>query len=452
MPATNPETPAHAPWIARACLLVMLAGVLAVVAIVPLLVDPTSIGYVYYAPKARALWVLGPLLALAWLGHAVLLPCSIDRPVLVPALLFALAAAAATWGSVDSRWSLWGADWRNEGLLTLLAYVAVFLASSALSSLWLVRWWRTALLSGASAVALYGVAQYAGYEWLIRDWQRQGWWQAFSTTGNPNWLGAYMALVAPLALAAVVAARRRGDLALAAAALLLLYLTALFTWGRAAWLALAFALAITTALVLRRWRVLPVRRYLAALLCLVAVTALFLAPWSPLRPRGPGSPAPGAAAPLARVQSAVERRDTSTELRFYLWRKGTALLARRPLLGYGPEALVAVFPQRDPEKLRLLGTIPVDKAHNETLDMALSLGLLGAGAFWWLVLVCLRRAWIATRAADTRGMLGIACFAGIVAYLFDLQFHFSVVSVAPVFWSVLGAAAALGAARDGRDD
>ncbi|MBI2466469.1 MAG: hypothetical protein HYV62_01405, partial [Candidatus Rokubacteria bacterium] len=205
MPATTPDT------LARACLLVMLGGVLAVVAVVPLLVDPTTPANIYYAIKARALWGLAPLLALAWLGRAITRPAPIDRAVVLPALVFALVAAAATWGSVDSRWSLWGAPWRDEGLLTLRAYVAVFLAAAALRRRALIRWWWAATLAGASAVALYGIAQYAGYEWLTRDWQRQGWWAAFSTTGNPNWLGAYTALVEPLALAAVVTARRSRD-------------------------------------------------------------------------------------------------------------------------------------------------------------------------------------------------------------------------------------------------
>lgn len=447
MPASKPD------MLARACLLAMLGGVVAVVAVVPLLVDPTTPANIYYAIKARALWGLAALLALAWLGRAIFLPRSVDGAVVLPALVFALVACAATVGSVNWRWSLWGAAWRNEGLLTLLAYVAVFLASASLRTLALIRWWWLATLGGASAVALYGIAQYAGYEWLIRDWQRQIWWQAFSTTGNPNWLGAYMVLVTPLALAAVVTVRRQRNIALAGAALLLLHLAALFTWGRAAWLALALVLAVATALVLRSQQRLSVHRCLAAMLCLAAVTALFLTPGGPLGPRGPRSPAPGTVTPLARALSTIELKDTSTELRLYLWPKAAALLVRRPLLGYGPEALVAVFPQEDPEKLRILGDrIPVDKAHNETLDMALSIGLLGVGAFWWLVAVCLRRAWIATRAADDRAMLGIGCLAGIVAYLFDLQFHFSVVSVAPVFWSVLGVAAALGRAPANHND
>lgn len=431
------DTQARAPAVSRACLLVMLGGVLAVVSIVPLLVDPANPANIYYAPKAHALYVLAPLLALAWLGRACLRPASVDRAVLLPALAFAVVAIAATVGSVDPAWSLRGAPWRNEGLWTLLAYVAIFLASASLRQPSLIRWWLAATLVGASLVALYGIAQYAGYEWIRRDWQRVGWWQAFSTTGNPNWLGAYMALALPLALAAVATARGAGGLVASTVALGLIHLTALLTYGRAAWLAVALVVGVTGALVFWQRRALPVHRYFGGLLLLALVTGIFFAPGSPLT-RGSEGPAP-----LPRAQSIVEWRDTSIELRFYLWRETAALLRRRPLLGSGPETLPLVFPQRDPGKVRILGTsLTVDKAHNETLDMAMSVGLLGVGTFWWLVLTCLRRAWRAAGTSDAAA-LGIACLAGILGYLFDLQFHFSVVSVAPVFWSVLGIAAGL---------
>jgi hypothetical protein len=45
-------------------------------------------------------------------------------------------------------------------------------------------------------------------------------------------------------------------------------------------------------------------------------------------------------------------------------------------------------------------------------------------------------------------LLASALTAGVAAYWFDLQFQFSVVSVAPVFWSALGILAGLPAGRD----
>lgn len=421
----------------------MAAGwsLLAVVLVVPLLLDLGNLANTYYYPKARALYFLAPVMLAAVAARAAAAPSSVDRQALRPALAFAVAASAATLTGVDPRWSLLGAPWRNEGLLTLLAYAVIFYASATvLTPAWRRRW-LAATLAGATLVALYGVAQYFGYEWLVLDRFRVGWAIAFSTTGNPNFLGAYMVLMMPLVVAAVLTARRWAVLALAVAALTVIYLAALYTFSRSAWASLALAVGLLGLLIVRFRRSMPVRRFAWSILFLAGLTAMFFIPGGPLvRPADMGLAVKEARMSLGEVGG-------SSGARAYVWPKSIALIARRPLLGYGPEALARVFPQQwNAEKRRIFGDDPItiDKAHNETLDMALSIGLLGVGAFLWLMVVALRRAWRAVRVGGPEQVLGMACVAGILGYWFDLQFQFSVVSVAPVFWSVLGVAAALG--------
>lgn len=421
----------------------MAAGwsLLAVVLVVPLLLDLGNLANTYYYPKARALYFLAPVMLAAVAARAAADPSSVDGQALRPALAFAVVASDATLTGVDPRWSLLGAPWRNEGLLTLLAYAVIFYASAtALNPAWRRRW-LAATLAGATLVALYGVAQYFGYEWLVLDRFRLGWMMAFSTTGNPNFLGAYMVLVLPMASAAILTARRPFTLALSVAALTVIYLAALYTFSRSAWASLALALGLFAALVVRFRGTLPVRRLVWTVILLTGLAAMFIMPDGPLtRPTDLG-------APVAEARSAIGEVGSSSSSRAYVWPKTAELLARRPLLGYGPEALPRVFPQQwDEEKRRIFGPVPltIDKAHNDTLDIAFSIGLLGLGAYWWLVVVALRRAWRAVRVGGPEQVLGMACVAGILGYWFDLQFQFSVVSVAPVFWSVLGVAAALG--------
>jgi putative inorganic carbon (HCO3(-)) transporter len=105
-----------------------------------------------------------------------------------------------------------------------------------------------------------------------------------------------------------------------------------------------------------------------------------------------------------------------------------------------------VFPQGwDEQRAQLFGATPVriDKAHNDTLDMAMSVGAFGVAAFGWVVASTVRNATSALGPRAPLPVLAAACVAAIAGYWVDVQWHFSVVSVAPVFWSVLGATSGL---------
>jgi O-antigen ligase len=421
-------------------ILVLGFAVVAVVLVVPLLLDIGSLRNTYYFPKARALYILSPLIVLAL---AVLRRTDrrvADPGIVIPTGLFMLCTIAATIFGVNPAWSLLGAPWRSEGMLTLLTYPVVLVGTLVLIRLGYLRVWLAAALAGATIVAGYGIAQYLGYEWLVRDGLRVNWWEAFSTTGHMNYLGAYMVLLLPIAAIAVVTAHRRVTLVLSVVSVLVMYLALLFTFSRAAWASGALAFLLLTAILVWNTRR-PPRRYAALLAVLAVVTVVFFLPNGPLAPR----PA-RAAAPLARARSSLATDTPSVQVRPYLWRQTLPLLLRRPLLGYGPEALTLVFPQSwDRERQRLFGPIPmrIDKAHNDTLDMAMSVGLLGLAAYWWLILASLRRGWAAFRSSGPNRLVALAAVVGILAFWFDLQFGFSIVSVAPVFWSVMGVAAGL---------
>lgn len=430
--------------LSRASLLTLTLGVLIIVGVVPLLLDLPRLDHTYYAPKARALYILTPVLAVAW-ATWIICDRQWDRLALVAAGMFVAAAAAATALSVNPQWSLRGASWRNEGLGAYLGYAAVFLASVVVGRAGRGRMWATAALLGGTLAAGYGVAQYLGYEWLVRDSQRLGWFQAFSTSGNPNFLGAYMVLLMPLAAAAALSARRTATLVCCSFAAGVIYLAVLCTYSRSAWVALAGAVLLFGALLVIQLRNVRMGRVLALAGVLAGITIAFLIPGGPLAPRAEYIN------PVARARSVLELQSSGVRARPYLWTHAVTLLAKRPILGYGPETLALVFPQDwNAEKQALFGEFPltIDKAHNDTLDLAMSVGVLGVLAFWSVLGLSLRRGWRAAGAGGPHALLASALTVGIAAYWFDLQFHFSVVSVAPVFWSALGILAGLPVGRD----
>lgn len=404
--------------------------VLVSVAIVPLLVDPANSLDPYYGLKAWALWLLIPALvtALSLAGW----DDGVRRQVQWKSLLaFVLAMVAATVLGVDPSWSLLGAPWRHEGALTLLAYALICAGTTAAFGRGRTGIWLAAVQIGATAVALGGVVQVLGWDWLPRDIQRAAWHQAFSTTGNPNWLGAYMVLAAPLAAAGVQRARSLAARMVGLAGFGLVVLAALMTLSRVTWVTLTLTLAIFG------WLARSQRGPVSSGFALAgAVAAFALAAF--LIPSGVRETAWG------RVQEVARHQTGPVQERLYLWNETGRLLVRRPILGYGPEALPRVFPQAwTADKRRLFGDEPmvIDKAHNDTLDLAMSAGIAGVAAFWWVILASTRRAWRAARSPGLHQPVAAACVAATVGYALHLQFNFSVVSVAPVFWSLLGMSA-----------
>ncbi len=427
-------------------MLLLIGVVMVAVGAVPLLLDLGNLGDTYYGVKARAVVILTPVLV------ASVLVTSGGRELrraglLWPLVAFAGVAVLATGLSVNPAWSIQGAPQRHEGLLSLLAYPAICAGTLVVVARGGWRLCCGAALACAAVVAGYGIAQYFGWEWLVRDPIRVFWWRPFSTSGNPNFLGAYMVLMSPLASAVLLTARRRMVAVLSGGALGLMVLAALCTYSRAAWLGLIVAAAVF-AVVLRLDRTADTppgimkARLSGAVVFVVVLAGLFFFPGSPLAIRRADWSA------AQRAQTAVEPGDPQAGFRqrSYLWSHTAALLLRRPLLGYGPETFALVFPQGwDDVRTQLFGGSPVriDKAHNDTLDMAMSMGALGLVAFGWVLVSTLRNAISAWGASSPPRVLTAACVAAIAGYWVDLQWHFSVVSVAPVFWSVLGATSGL---------
>ncbi|WP_173361727.1 O-antigen ligase family protein [Desulfitobacterium hafniense] len=131
--------------------------------------------------------------------------------------------------------------------------------------------------------------------------------------------------------------------------------------------------------------------------------------------------------------------------RGYIWSRSLPLLKNTLFLGYGPDTFAIVFPQHD-----ILGKMYayhgdmwqiVDKPHNQYLQIALNTGIISLLAFLFLVVYYLYqsfRLYVSNPFRDFLSQAGVAVFIAIVGYLGAAFFNDSVVSVAPVFWCLLG--------------
>lgn len=136
--------------------------------------------------------------------------------------------------------------------------------------------------------------------------------------------------------------------------------------------------------------------------------------------------------------------------RGYIWSRTFPLLENCLLVGYGPDTFVYNFPQNDfLAKYYSYNegfNITVDKAHNLYIQIFYSSGLIALLAFLAICVFYIAdslRLYAFRREYRTGQICGAAVMLAIVGYLAAGIFNDSVVSVAPVFWILLGTGAAL---------
>lgn len=135
--------------------------------------------------------------------------------------------------------------------------------------------------------------------------------------------------------------------------------------------------------------------------------------------------------------------------RGYIWSRSLPLLRETFLVGYGADTYAFEFPQDDLlGKWYAYGTpnMVVDKPHNMYLQIAINQGGIALVAFLVLVgsyLVQCVRLYVFKKAYESMHIVGISVMLAVVGYLGAGIFNDSVVSVAPIFWVLLGTGMAI---------
>ncbi|MDE6031682.1 MAG: O-antigen ligase family protein, partial [Oscillospiraceae bacterium] len=154
--------------------------------------------------------------------------------------------------------------------------------------------------------------------------------------------------------------------------------------------------------------------------------------------------------PINAEHIGFEGKELVGSSRGYIWSRTIPLLRKCVLTGYGADTFAYVFPQNDflakyysyAEGFH----ITVDKPHNLYLQIFISNGLVALIAFLGICLFYLVdcfRLYALKKEYRTEQIYGAAVMLAIVGYLTAGMFNDSVVSVAPMFWILLGVGCAL---------
>lgn len=157
--------------------------------------------------------------------------------------------------------------------------------------------------------------------------------------------------------------------------------------------------------------------------------------------------------PVNAEHIGFEGKERLGSSRGYIWSRTLPLLKNCLVTGYGADTFTYVFPQNDvlAKYYSYLTSdegfyITVDKPHNMYLQIFFSNGLIALIAFLGIVLFYLIdcfRLYALKKEYRPGQIMGAAVMLGVVGYLAAGMFNDSVVSVAPMFWVLLGVGAAL---------
>ena len=472
-----------------------LLGVISAAAalvLVPISVEPDTVlsnpGVAYYRAELKVFLAISAALLVAVAGLLLFDRRPLRFPVLVPVLALLGISALSTLLSERPAHSLVGD--RGEGLLSVAAGVLLFYTlAQGVNSYARLRFFLAAATTVAALIAVYGIAENYGFE-PISGWGNVPFadlGRSSATIGSSLTLAGYLTLMMGTATTLWMgAATRLGRLAWLVA-LALIGACWIYAEARGAILAGALALplvllAVKIKMGTLRILAIPVAVLLAAMAVAVAVSgvlgfstlsvntcAILLAylalvgvfAW--LLERGKillafllpvivlvCSVALLAATGVLTVSDLGVSRttpggegDISLQTRLYVWRDTIPMILDRPILGHGPDNYREPLLPYISENLGALiedssgNARRLDRAHNHTLQLAATTGLLGIAAYLWVLVSFFRHAY------GRGGWLLTALSGAVLVYVLQLQTAFPSVATDVAFWGILGASVAI---------
>jgi putative inorganic carbon (HCO3(-)) transporter len=435
--SARPTTETRITWILSG--LVSAAGLILPVTFSVVIPDD-----VFAFPKTVALWLFALAIG-ACMVALFLAGARPSRPRLLElsAIAYIALTALATVVASDPVFSLLGERSQYQGLLSSVAYMALFAgAVVALTTPARVRVMAIAVLASSTAAAVYALVQWFSLDPIFAELYKG---RVFSTVGQANALATTLAAGVVVSLALAVVHRRAARLAIAGC--IVLCLAALVvTFSRGGYVALVVGLAVALIVVIpgirrsvnRKWA----RRLVGATAAGLLVVGLIAVAWRPA-----GELVERVA---ARTTSIADANEGSNRSHLDLWTVGLRIAIDHPALGTGPDSYATVFPSyRDAvlssDSAEKLARFRPESPHNVYLAIAAGAGFPALAAFVVLIGSCFALGIRAVRQSSVAVRLALAGLLGaLTVHLVTIVFMTAEPATFALFWILLGALAGLG--------
>lgn len=378
-----------------------------------------------------------------WIGKMVIEQKIVIRktPLDIPLFLFLASQVISTLVSIDRHTSLFGYYGRfNGGLISIICYIILYyaLVSNEINVLNLVR----VSLFSSLFVIVWGLPSRLGFDfscWIFTGSPTNACWTSqfnpavrmFSTIGQPNWLGAYLAVNFFLGLYFFCREKKVNRATfLISGYLLLNFITLLFTRSKSALGAITVGLSIYFIYAMMvNWKesVNNVRRYLIIFAIIFIPIVIFKTGIEKVdRYLRPNFSLSHSTTRETTVDQPLPSGVTdSLDIRKIVWRGGLDVARLYPFFGSGVETFAYSYYFVRPKEHNLTSEwdFVYNKAHNEYINYFATAGFFGLASYLLLIASVF---WIVGKKIGhtKNGEKGLLALSLIVAYITILITNF----------------------------
>lgn len=384
----------------------------------------------FYLPKVAAMIILAlSFLAVLAINKIRFKDIVQKDRINISLFIYFILLAASVYAAENKVFAIIGVPGRWEGLVTITLYMFLFITAR----LYLVpdEGLFKIILVTAIIVSIYGILQTMNFDPFPRDVLRENWSKrAFSTMGNPNFLGSYIVLIIPTSIYFYIIKKNITGLT----AYAILFYCLLSTGTRGAWLGTITSIMAFAAIhyMYFRYSKGEFTRYII----LLVITILLLALYNFNTEGAFIDRFLSIARDANEFLTKGDRADYSGANRGFIWKRVAELIKKRPLAGYGIENLGEAFKKYyTQDMIELWNEVRyLDKAHNEYLHIAVTSGIPSLLVYLTFISQIILKGLFRLKNCKT----ALLILSSVIGYMTAAFFNISVVSVAYVYWIFLG--------------
>jgi O-antigen ligase len=418
-------------------------GIYALVFFVPLVFCPPIVYDVIDLPKIVVMQTITLIILFAYILKFLLQKEKIIRfpkdILFYPIVIFIIITFLSVVNSLSPLISIYGLYLINQGFLVILTYFLIYFFVANRNKEEINKMFVFMIIS-ATLVATYGILQKLGYNPLFYGTTMSTEERSYSTLGNPIYLGGYLIMVIPIAIAFFF----NSDVVLYKVSLfvsiLIMYCSLIFTYSRGAYIGFLFSLFVFFYFLGPKY-IIEYRRILLYLIVSFLVLFVIFSKQQITTPDGKKDL-------IERIISIGDIRENASAARLVLWKGTLKIIKDYPFLGTGLETFGIIYPKyQDPSYLKFEGRLVMaGKPHNIFLQTAINSGLAGIFVYLWIIVIFLRYVVEKIKKTDyiNERIIYVSVLSAIVGYLVQSQFAFDTPSVGLLYWVYLGSIGGIG--------